>query len=407
MTQSNTTTHSEYADNRAWSGRGNLKQLVAELDRQKASTYDFVTDTRNLNVEVVERGGQNVAMLRNCGTDRYLTEFVPTEGLPVSHHAIGQLGGRMAPAVPTKFLRQLVAERPAIAGTLLTDLLRETQSTNLVRTLDGRVRAFLSDRYQPLDHHQLAFAALEVAREHGAEVIEASLSETHMRIKFVTRSVWGAVDAVKQGNRGDWYAGGLGNQEYLSKVAANSRGDLPGGPGTVHPVVTIGNSETGHGSLFVRIGFLQAICFNLATVEDVAHRAHVGSRLDAGIYSQETMRLEAAATMSKASDAIKTAFNAERFDALVRRINAANEVEVEPTKAVDFAVAQGVVTQEKRDDLLAHFLGDSAAGLVGNTAYGFAQGLARFAQECESGDTASDIEALAGQVIMKPSLVAC
>lgn len=397
--------HAEYS-NSPWSGRGNLAQLVKELERQKDKTFDFVTDTRNLKVVVEADEGKQVPLLLSTGSDRNLTEFIPSEGLPVLDKTVAQLGERMSPSIPVKFLRNLVQDRPEIASGLLTDLLRETGSTNLVRTLDGNVRAFLSDRYQPLDNYQIAFAALEVAQRTGAEVVEATLSDTRMRIKFVNRNVWDAVDELKQGDRGSWYAGGLGSQEYLSKVGASAKGELPGGPGTIHPIVTVGNSETGHGSLFMRMGILQAVCFNIATVEQILNQIHLGSRLDPGIYSQETMRKEAEAVMCKATDNITTAFNTDRFKAIVAKVNAANEVVVEPTKAVDFAVAQGAVTQEKRDDLLAHFLGDSAAGLVGNTAYGLAQGLARFAQDIEDPDDAAELEHFAGKIIDTPKLVA-
>lgn len=402
--------HAEYS-NSSWSGRGNLAQLVKELERQKDSTFDFVTDSRNLRVVIDQDEKTNIPLLQQSGVgahrDRALREFIPSEGLPINEKALAQLGDRMAPSVPVKFLRSLIQDRPTIAADLLTQLLTATQNTNLVRTLDGRVRAFLSDRYQPLDNYQIAFAALEVAQRTGAEVVEASLSDTKMRIKFVNRDVWDAVDAVKQGDRGNWYAGGLGSQEYLGKVAANTKGDLPGGPGTIHPIVTIGNSETGHGSLFMRMGILQAICFNIATVEQILNQIHLGARLDAGIYSQETMQKEAEAVMCKARDNIQTAFNTDRFKAIVAKVNAANKVEVEPTKVVDFAVAQSVVSKEKRDDLLAHFLGESASGLVGHTAYGFAQGLARFAQDVADPDDAAEIEHFAGKIIETPSLVAC
>jgi hypothetical protein len=393
--------HSEYS-NSPWSGRGNLAQLVKELERQKDSTFDFVTDSRNMRIEIGEKDGTPIPHLISTGADRNLTEFIPSHGLPVSDKAIAQLGGRLAPSVPIKFLRSLIATQPKIASDLLSDLLTATQSTNLVRTLDGRVRAFLSDRYQPLDNYQIAFAALEVAQQTGAEIVEASLSDTRMRIKFVNRNVWDAVNEIKQGDRGSWYSGGLGSQEYLGKVAANTKGDLPGGPGTIHPIVTIGNSETGHGSHFMRMGILQAICFNIATVEQILNQIHLGSRLDPGIYSQETMRKEAEAVMCKARDNIGTAFNTNRFKAIVAKVNAANEVPVEPTKVVDFAVAENVVAQEKRDDLLAHFLGESAAGLVGHTAYGFAQGLARFAQDIEDPDDAAEIEHFAGMHFLQP-----
>jgi len=385
--------------NSAWSGRGGLKQLVAELERQKDNTFDFVSDARNLELRVDE--GQP-RLLRSAQADARAREWIPSEGYPVNDLAVTQLCERVDPAVPIKFLRSLIAERPEIASRLMTDLLARTETMNLVRCLDGRIRAFLSDRYAPLDNYTLAFAAMGVAKDSGAEVVECSLSETNMRIKFADRTVFEKLDEVRQGDRSKWYAGGLGNQEYLGRVSARTGGALPGGPGTIHPLVTIGNSETGGGRLYVRDGLLQAICFNLATVEDVVSNVHLGSRLDPGIFSRETMRKDAEAIMAKASDAIRTAFNPERFRRVVEKVRRAVGVAVKPIEAVDFSVAQGIISEEQRDSLLAHFFG----GVVGGeTAYGFAQAVARLAQDLEDGDKAAALEDFAGKVISDPSLV--
>lgn len=390
------TVHGEYA---AWTGRGSLRKLVEELERQRQNTFDFVCDARNLRFEVVERTPR---LFRSFESDIRTSEWIPKDGFPVNDLAVAQLCDRVVPQVPLKFLRSLIEERPQAASSLLTYLLNYTITTNLVRCLDGRVRAFLSDRYAPLDNYTLAFAALDVARSVDAEVIECSLSETNMRVKFVDRKVFDRVEEVRTGgDSSGWYAGGLGNQEHLSKVHARVGGELPGGPGTVHPLVTIGNSEVGGGRLFVRDGILRAVCFNLATVEDVVSNVHLGSRLDPGIFSLATMKKEAEAIMAKASDAIRTAFSPERFKRVCEKVKRAQGVEVKPIEAVDFAVSQQVITEEQRDSLLAHFLG----GGVGETAYGFAQAVARLAQDVEDGDSAAALEDFAGKVISSPSLV--
>jgi len=399
--------HAEYSRS-PWSGRGNLKQLVDELQRQKENTFDFVSDCRNLAVEV--RPGLNdepIPFLMAAQTaDPRLHEWLPRDGAPISKSAVADICLRLKPLVPIKFARALIEDKPLVAADLLSQLLLTGKSTNLVRMLDGKVRAFLSDRYQPLDNYTLAFNAMEVAKSVSAEIIEASIGEHHMRIKFTSRQLWGAVNDLKQGDRSSWYTGGLGNQDHLRRVGARTRGDMPGGPGTIHPVVTIENSETGKGGLHVRVGIMQAVCFNLATVESVVSNIHLGSRIEAGIFSQETIRLDAETVMSKASDAIATAFNSDRFDALVAKVNGANAVAIKPVEAVNFAVQENVITETQKDALLAHFMGESAGGMVGDTAYGFAQAISRLAQDTEDGDDAFALEEFAGKIINKPSLVA-
>jgi len=242
----------------------------------------------------------------------------------------------------------------------------------------------------------MAFTAMEVARDCGADVLEASLSDTHMRLKFVSRQVWDAVDTNRSGNNGNWYAGGLGSQEYLGKVGARSHGDMPGGPGTIHPVVTISNSDTGHGGAHARIGILQAVCYNVATVEDVCREIHLGSKLDAGVFTSETRAADDESTMLKMKDSIIAAFSRDKFKSIVAKVKNANNKGIEnPTDAVDNIVKTHKMTDIQRDLILAHFIG----GNVTKTQYGLGQAVARAAQDVDSGDVAVEMEDLAGQLV--------
>jgi hypothetical protein len=383
-----------------WGGRGSLKELVAELERQKDSRHDVVIDTRQL--QIGRHGDTNAPMLMpRAGCDRNTFEWFDVDGIPISDSAFGQVCGRVGVEVPVRFGRKLWSEEPGICSGLLSDLMLERPKRWLVRILDGRVRAVLSDSYQPFDHFDIAFKAMEVAREHDAEVIECSLTEQAMNLKLVRRDLWDKVDEVRVGEKSGWYAGGLGNQEHLGKVYARTRGDMPGGPGTVHPIVTIRNSETGHGALSSRAGLLRAVCFNLATVETVIQQVHLGQKLDPGVYGVETRKLETQAAMAKTRDGIAGAMTPEVFKRMVAKAQAAQDTPVDATAAVDFAVSEAVISQESRDALLAHFLG----GDVDHTAYGFAQSVARYAQDVENGDSATDLEAFAGRIIESPSLV--
>lgn len=382
-----------------WSGRGTLTSLVAELDRQKATKLDFVVDSRTVRVERA-KGGANDGAMMLVGLTNQAREFVQ-DGMPILPKALLQFGERVTPNIPTKFLKELLEQRPDRCAELITNLLHDTGNRNLIRCLEGRVRAFLSNKFRIIDHYDLAFAALDVAREKGAEVFECGLSDTSMRLKLCDRKVWDVIDTVRQDSKGSWYAGGLGDQKFLSKVAAHSKGDLPGGPGTVHPAATISNSETGHGGLNTRISILAGICFNLATVETVVARVHLGEVMEVGILSQEAIAADSKAIMLKARDAIRAAFTPETFAKLVAKCRAAAEDPIEaPTTAVNNLVANAGLSDAARDSILAHFLKD-----YNPTRYGLAQAVARYAQESDDADASSDIEILSGKLIETPSLL--
>ena len=379
-------TVSEFA---AWTGRGRLDQLVGELERQKETKIDLVADTRSLAVSA--KDGQMYLV----PTDPHAMEWLPQQGLPVQDPALEQMGSKVFPSVPGRFMKDLARERPVRAAELLNGLMHDQPGRRFIRCLDAHVRAVLSDRYRVLDHYDIAFAALDAVRAAGGEVIEASLSDTHMKLKFTSRSVWDAVDETRTGDPGSWYSGGLGNQEHLRRVSARVGGELPGGPGTVHPLVTVSNSETGHGGFGVRIGLLRAICFNLATVEDVVAKVHLGERLTVGIFTEETVSQESKLIYLKARDAVRSSFNTETFARMVAMAREAQGDAVTSPHAAVQNVAKAVgLSEDKRNALLEYFLRE-----YDPTRYGMAQAVARLAQDETDPEQAGTLEDLAGAII--------
>lgn len=386
----------EYARTR-FRQRGSLQQMVDELDRQRATKVDFVADQRMLTVCAKlddKQRGCGLVLLPKGGQER---EWVQPEGAPIKLPAMRQLCHRVEPGVPAQFWDKLLAERPYRAEALLTGLMTDTGKRNLIRCLDGQVRAVLSNHYKVVDHLDMAVTALETAREFNGEVLEGSLSDTHMRLKMISRDLWDSIEA-RRSEGGNWYVGGLGSQEYLGRVAAKSEGDMPGGPGTIWPCVTVSNSETGHGGIHLRLGVLAGICFNLATVEDVISEIHLGGAMAAGVYSDETRTLEAKTIAAKLQDAIRAAFTPATWRRIVGQVKGAAAIPIEaPGAAVDNLVTLGKLTEVKRDAVLEHFLTDYR-----RDCYGLSQAIARTAQDEVDPDAAHDLEWLAGEMIRKP-----
>ena len=400
----NTTTKNEAANvetvneysNSGWSGRGTLQQLVTELDRQLKSKVDFVADSRQMTVA----NDDDTLRLkpRQMGS---ISEFIGSTGVEISDQALIQIGAKASPNAPTKFLRSMASQHPEATADLLNTIAMDQPKRRFVRCLDDRVRAWLSDSYRVLDNYDLAVTALSAVRDLNGEVFEAALNDTKMRLKFTTREIFDVVDKRREGS--NWYSGGLGNQDFLRRVAARTEQELPGGPGTVHPVVTVTNSETGQGGLNVRIGILQGICFNLATVEQVMAQVHLGQKQEAGIFSQETLDADAKAIMLKAQDAIKAAFDQEKFSALIARVKATAETPVtDPSSSLGNIVKATDLNEGEVDDVLKYFLKDYG----GEDLFGLSQAIARISQNTDSADRADALEAVAGKVMMTPQLVA-
>lgn len=387
--------HSEYA--RGWRGRGSLQAMVKELERQKNSKFDFVQNSKDLYLKpipVVDAKGNTSTRLHLFSDDENIMSMLGEDGIPMCLKALKQLGARVSPSMPGKYVGALYAERPERAAEHISDLMHDTKAPVLIRTMDNYVRAVLSDSYRIIDHYDIAFTALDVARRGGGEVVECSLTDNNMRIKMTSRSIFDAID-VARSKDGNWYVGGLGNQSYLRQVSARTTGGLPGGPGTVHPLVTLSNSETGDGGYYVRLGIVAAICFNIATVEEVVRQIHLGSRLECGIFSPETIAQENQTIFMKARDAVEAAFNQEKFSQIIERAKKANRNVIDdPVKAVDALRAESGMTEDQRDQILQYFLMD-----YNQTEYGLSQAVSRYAQDLEHPDKAESFEMLAGSMI--------
>jgi hypothetical protein len=380
-------------------GRGNLRLVVEELKRQKESRVDFVADLSDLGLTRIN----DKFPFGLYGRTARVREWLVEDSLDFTAGAFSQLLEKASPSVPKKFGEALLKSNPTRLVDLLNGLHADAgHEARLVRCLDGKVRAWLSDHYRMLDNYDIAFTALDVANRNKGQVIEASLSDTNMRLKFTSQAIWDRLDVAQNTPAGGY--GHLGNHQFIGSSANNGPSlgeDLPGGPGTVHPLVTISNSETGHGGYRVRIGLLFGICMNLVAIDEVICQIHLGGQLDAGIFSQDTIRADSEVIMKKAADAVRTAFDQDKFKKLVARARQAQTVQItQPTAAVNHLIESQNINAEHQEALLESFLKDYS-----QTAFGLAQAVSRRAQDLDDGDAAYELEAIAGKIITTPALV--
>jgi len=412
--QTNTPEGSTVAEFSSFRGRGSLADVVKELERQAEKACDFVADTRDMEWVVGEKGD-----LRLKPKNDNLRDYLPQEGIPLLDQALSQVAGKAPIAawttddkkknrnagIPIRFFRAALKQHPGRTLDFLNGTMWDEGKRRLVRCLDDKVRAFLSDQYRDIPTLSVAKHALKVIQGLDGKVIEASVTDSHIRIKVVATDIWDRIEATRTGgDSSEWYAGGLGSQEMLSRVAAKSHDDLrplkekmedQGGDQTVWPSATILNSPTGHGGLEFRGGFLKGICFNLATVEQIMRAVHLGSRLDTGIYQRDTVEAEAEAIFLKLRDNLTSWFTQEKFTEVCDKMRASTEKKIEkPSAAVKLLVEGDLIQDSELDDVLAHFIKDEH-----QTVHGLGQAVSRFAQDVDA-DRAEELEELAGALCL-------
>lgn len=392
------------AEQQEWKGRGRLERMVAELERQKASRLDFVAATPAVTFVPAEEKGHIDMLLPVELGDEYAGERVR-----VSDHSLGQIAAKTknvvnapgvglrnvmaTPGIPVKFIRELTACQPQIAADLINKLHGIGQERRLSRILSGRLRAWLSDSYRMVDNYDVAFHALDTARACGGEVIESRLTEQRMSIQFTTREVAGTV--IDKQNSVLGAPGSGANHEWL-KTTNLEWGNYNPPEGTVHPVITVSNSETGNGGFTVSIGVLVAFCINMAVVSTEISKIHIGQKLEEGMYQQDTIKTMSEAIVLQTRDIMRKAFDARWFHDLCDQMQESTDrVVMHPVRVVTNLCKDTGLNEENRDAILSHFMRGGS-----HNAWGVGQAVARTAQDVTDADIATFLEGIAGSVLV-------
>ena len=125
-----------------------LQDLALELERQASAKRDYIVNTSRM-------GYTDVA--------EYFTLY-PEDAEPVNFGMTGlferQLGASLG--IPAKYYDKMRAEHPELLAFNVNAWFDKTHAKHTIRTLDGRARAFLSDRYRRIDNYDIAQATLPI-----------------------------------------------------------------------------------------------------------------------------------------------------------------------------------------------------------------------------------------------------
>lgn len=333
-----------------------LQQIAAELERQNTAKRDFVAKQGAFEMS------QSGAIVGINGV------------LPVTEFAHGQISSALG--IPKPYYdRMLKDDKNLLSQNVNAWLKAEPDKRKMVRTLDGKIRAFLSDRYRPLDHLDLFMTALPALQNIGAEVISSEVTETRLYVKALLPSITGTVE------------------EQLGK----SKDALVG-------AIIISNSEIGAGSLKIEAGFYKTRCTNLAIFADAGMKKyHIGrsavAELDSAIeiFTDETKRIDDKAFWMKVRDVIAATINQQFFDEQWAKMNAAAKdviVSQDIPKVVEVTRKRLGLADGLQNSLLTHLIqgGDL-------TRWGILNAVTRTAEDCPNYDEATELERAGGKIL--------
>lgn len=350
-----------------------LTQLALEIERQSRAKQDLIAPTDKMNMFQQPEATDTVGF--QVGTDlRY-------EINSIGHHQIGAHTG-----IPSKYYDRMLTEAPSLLATNVNRWFKKYPAPRMVRTMDGTVRAFLSDSYRPLENFDLAQAVLPVLTDLKLDIMSCEVTERRLYIKAVDENIKADIPTGK--SLGD------GGHTFFD---------------TCSPAVIIANSEVGLGALSIDSGVFTKVCTNLAAISGGGmKRRHLGARHDLGgetvrhLLSDDTKRATDKAIWMQVRDVVKGAFEEARFQAHCDKLKGMSAQRLErgadPVKFVELSCRRFGITETEEKSVLTHLIegGDLSR-------YGLFNAVTRTAQDIASYDRASELERLGGDIIELPA----
>lgn len=342
-----------------------LIELAEELQRQLETKRDFVSDTRSLGMIPADKAVQ----LRMLHSNEQTTDHAIR---PLAHRQIGE-----RVKIPATYYDRCLQEDPELLAYNVNRWFSRQPEQRMIRTLDGQVRAFLSNRYRPLDNWDLANVVLPVLKEAtgGAlDVHSCEITEHRMYLKVIFPRI-------------------------SADIGSRKVGDI------VQSGIVVSNSEVGAGALKVEPLVFHLACLNGMIAATAMKRHHVGRAAEGNdesayeIYRDETLAADDRAFWMKVQDTVKASVSEVAFAQLVDKIRAAQDepIQTSPLKAVEAMTRRFTFSETERESVLTHLIkgGDLSR-------WGMVEAITAASQDLPDYDRATEFERIGGVVLELP-----
>jgi hypothetical protein len=333
-----------------------LVEMAQQIQDQASQGRDFVADTRQ--IEMNDDGSLTI-------------QAETVESFTTTDHTHGQIAQRLN--IPTKYYNRMREDAPGLLSQNVNHWFQTNPEPRMIRTLESKARAFLSNRYRRVDNMAIAETVLPVLAEYGdgLQIGSIGLTDSRLYIKVVNRQL--QLD-VKVGD-------------------------------PVQAGVIISNSEIGLGSIRIEPLVYRLVCLNGMVVPDKGMKKyHTGRAIESDeeayeIFTDETKEAEDKALLLKVRDMVRAATSEALFTQIVDQMRDATERKIEghPAKAVEVLANKFNMNQSENSSVLDHLIkgGDLSA-------YGLLNAVTRTSQDLEDYDRATEFEVMGGQVLSLP-----
>lgn len=342
-----------------------LADLDAELKLIKETSRDLVVPTRSMTM--VE--DTSIAV----GDDL----FAPTDW---SHAQIGTYS-----KIPKQYYDKIRNENPGLLASNVNHgfqmainkyLAKNKDTARMLRTVNGKLRGFLSSRYRRLDCYDMLCAVLPILHDGNFVVRSCQLTDKKMYLKAVC--------------------------PYLETEVK------PGFP--VNYGLSVASSDVGCSSAQISPFMEETVCTNGMTMEQAVRKYHIGKdQASDGIeelLSDETKKQADLAFWMEVKDVVRGTMKRDVFEQQVNKLREAAGAEIKNfkmEKVVELAMKEVNVTGEEVKNSIMDQIINGSQGR-GRNQWGMGNAFTWAAQNVEtlSYDEASELERAGGKIIELP-----
>jgi len=338
-----------------------LQELAIELERQNEVKRDYIANTKEMLMMIPEHDRHHETTPDPVLSLSKIPNFTINN---IAHEQISLKTG-----IPTRYYNRMLENNPELLATNVNAWFQKEPENRMIRTLDGKARAFVSDRYRRIDNHEIAQAVLPIiAGMQGATVESCELTDKRMYLKVV-------------------------NPRIQTEVA---KGDI------VQSGILISNSEVGLGSVSVMPLVMRLVCSNGMIANTAGKRSrHVG-RSNEGednfeVYRSETIIADDKAFVMKLQDIVRSTADAVQFERVVTAMKLSKDAKITSDNVpgvVQLAAKSYGFLENESQSILDHLIRGGELSL-----YGLANAVTRHAQDVSSYDRSTELEMTAWEMV--------
>jgi hypothetical protein len=337
----------------------NIQELAAQINSNMQAKHDYIQPTKDVDLQVLE-----------TDTDKKIIVDIGGHGFfDITDNAHQQIAAHAD--IPRRYYNRLLMDSPELLIDNVHHWFRKSEGKRMMRTMDQRLRAFMSDRYRRIDNEHVANAVFPIlAEQQNIVVMSCAVTEKKLYMKLLFPDIQAEVKP------GDVMRAG----------------------------VMVSNSEIGHGSLSIQYFMYRDYCTNGCVFGKSElfglSRSHIGKRLIEGddfqIISDETMQKEDDLILSQVGDVMRAATDMSIFNGYIDKMREATSTPVlnNPVAAVELIAKDITLTEMEKEKVLVNLLEDRDY-----SKYGVLNAVTKVANTHESYDRATELETMGSLIL--------